>query len=411
MIISDFHLHSKYSRATSRTSDLEGFSYWAKRKGVDLLGTGDFTHPKWFSELQEKLKPISSGVFEFKGIKYILTTEISCIYSKNNKTRKIHILIFAPSFDAAKKLSVQLSWIGNIKSDGRPILGLDVKELVKITLDTVGEENSLIVPAHIWTPWFSLFGANSGFDSLRECFEEFSPNIHAIETGLSSDPAMNFRVSSLDSVTIISNSDAHSPSKIGREATILDLDNKDVTYKEIISAIKNGRINSTIEFFPEEGKYHFDGHRKCNILFSPTETKKHHNICPVCKRPLTVGVMSRVEELADREEGFIPGNRPSFKYLIPLEEIIACALGMGKNTKTVQKEYEKLVDTFGNEFGILREVPKQDLKKVSDDLISEGIMRVREEKVNITPGYDGVYGKIKVFDDNEVIKIGQQALF
>jgi len=437
-IIGDFHIHSKYSRATSREMDIEHLEKWARIKGIKVLGTGDFTHPLWLKELKENLEPREPGLFVFKKnhyqnnnnnnffnhtpaespVRFILTSEISCIYSKNNRTRKIHIVVFAPDFQTVEKINTHLGWIGNLKSDGRPILGLDAKELVKIVLSI--NENCFIVPAHIWTPWFSLFGANSGFDSIEECFEEYSQYIFAGETGLSSDPAMNWRLSALDKIALISNSDAHSPSKIGREANVFEGEN--LSYQNIIQAIKFAspwrlknsslelplRLVETIEFFPEEGKYHYDGHRNCGLSLSPEEAKKYKNICPRCGRPLTVGVLHRVDDLADRPEGGRPEKVIPFRHLIPLEEIIAEAKGVGVGSKLVQGEYKDLVKYFGGEFKVLLETPISEIERVGSAEIAEGIRRVREGQVYVEPGYDGQYGRIKIFKDEERKNLSKQ---
>jgi uncharacterized protein (TIGR00375 family) len=412
--IADFHIHSKYSRATSRDMDLENLDKWAKIKGIDVLSTGDFTHPEWFKNLETKLIPVEAGLFKLKnstdGTRFILTTEISCIYTKGGKVRKIHVIIFAPTLEAVEKMNSKLGALGNLKSDGRPILGLDAKELVRIALEASPE--CFVVPAHAWTPWFSVFGSKSGFDSIEECFEEYSKYIYAIETGLSSDPAMNWRLSSLDKIALISNSDAHSPRKIGREANVFDTE---VSYKSIISAVKEKdpkKFLFTIEFFPEEGKYHFDGHRFCGVSLVPEETKRYNNVCPVCGKPLTVGVLNRVNEIADRKEGEKPENAIPFKSIIPLEEVIADALGVLPGAKAVGLEYDKLIKNFGSEFNILLDVPQKDLEKAVSVKIAEGIARMREGKVSISPGYDGVYGKIKIFSEaGKQEKINQKTLF
>ncbi len=408
--VADFHLHSKYSRATSPQMDLENLDKWAKIKGIKVLGTGDFTHPQWFENLKEKLEPAEPGLFKLRnsdsGVRFILTVEISSIYSKAGKVRRIHNLIFAPSFEIVEKINTQLGWVGNLKSDGRPILGLDAKELLKITLNT--SKDCFFVPCHIWTPWFSLFGSKSGFDSIEECFEDYSKYIFAGETGLSSDPAMNWRLSALDKITLISCGDAHSPSKIGREANVFDTE---LNYSAIIEAIKSKdpqKFLYTIEFYPQEGKYHYDGHRNCGISCSPQESKKYNNICPVCGKPLTIGVLSRVEELADRPEGFKPPGANPFKSLIPLKEIIAESLGMTSETKGVEKEYRNLIEKFGNEFKILLEIFRKDLEAVSLPEISEGIIRAREGKVYVEPGYDGVYGKVRIFSKEEKKELSKQ---
>jgi len=414
--IADFHIHSKYSRATSPDMDLECLDKWAKIKGIKVLGTGDFTHPEWFKNLKEKLKPAEPGLFKLKQetrqpdnqtTRFILTTEISCIYSKKNRVRKVHIIIFAPSFEAVDNINARLGLIGNLKSDGRPILGLDAKELAKIVLGASAD--CLVVPAHIWTPWFSLFGSKSGFDSIEECFEEYSKYIYAGETGLSSDPAMNWRLSALDKIALISNSDSHSPSKVGREANVFEL--PFLSYDSIATAIKTKdpqNFLETIEFFPEEGKYHYDGHRSCEIVLSPKESKKYNGICPACGKPLTIGVMNRVEELADRAEGFKPKNAIPFKSLVPLGEIIAESLGMGVSAKQVQLEYKNLIKKFGSEFKILLDATESELEFAALPEIAEGIIRVREGKVYIEPGYDGVYGKVKIFSRGEQKTISKQ---
>jgi ATP-dependent DNA helicase UvrD/PcrA len=413
--IADFHIHSKYSRATSKDMDLEALDKWAKIKGIKVLGTGDFTHPEWLKNLKEKLEEAESGLFKLKkndsGTRFILTAEISCIYSKNGKVRKIHIILLSPSFKAVEKINAHLGWIGNLKSDGRPILGLDAKELAKIVLGSC--EDCLIVPAHLWTPWFSIFGSKSGFDSIEECFEEYSKYIYAGETGLSSDPAMNWRISGLDNIALISNSDAHSPQKIGREANVFDAELSYSAITEVIKSKDPERFLYTIEFFPEEGKYHFDGHRNCNVSLAPAESKKYNNICPACGKPLTLGVLNRVEELADRSEqgGQILQGKIPFKSLIPLEEIIAEALSQGVGTKAVLAEYDNLIKEFGSEFEILLHSSEENIKAKTLPEIAEGIIKVRQGKVFLEPGYDGVYGKIHIFSKGERKISNQSALF
>jgi len=420
--IADLHIHSRHSRATSKNISLESLWKWAQLKGIAVIGTGDFTHPKWFHEMKEKLETIDNNIFKLKHnyqsndipiscraeVYFMLTAEISCIYNKKGKVRKIHSLVFAPDFLTASKINATLSKIGNLSSDGRPILGLDAKELLKIVLDI--SDDALLIPAHAWTPHFSVFGASSGFDSLEECFEELTPHIFAIETGLSSDPLMNWRLSSLDRITLISNSDAHSPAKLGREANIFDTE---ISYKAMMNAIKTrDGFEGTIEFFPEEGKYHYDGHRACGISLSPKETIKHNYLCPVCGRRVTVGVMHRVEKLADRENGFRPSGAPPFYSLVPLPEIIAEAIKVGVNSKAVNNEYLHIIEKLGNEFKILMDTPLDDIERASSPIIREAIARVRSGNVNIAPGFDGEYGKIKIFEEVErkVIK-GQGRLF
>lgn len=412
--VADFHIHSKYSRATSPQMDLENLDKWAKIKGIRLMGTGDFTHPEWFKELRKKLKPAEPGLFKLKSsespTRFILTSEISCIYSKRNKVRKIHVLVFAPSFEIVEKINTQLGWIGNLKSDGRPILGLDAKELAKIVFSA--SPDCIVAPAHMWTPWFSVFGSKSGFDSMKECFEEYAKYIFCGETGLSSDPAMNWRLSHLDNIALISNSDSHSPQKIGREANVFDTE---LSYPAILQALKtkdNKKFLYTVEFFPEEGKYHYDGHRLCGISLSPAESKKYNNICPRCGKLLTIGVLNRVAELADRPEGFKPENAIPFRNLIPLEEIIAEARGVGTGSKESLKEYNNLIEKIGNEFKVLLDASKEDLERHTLPEIASAILKMREGKVNIEPGYDGVYGKISILGKKDQKKaVDQKTLF
>lgn len=413
MLVADFHLHSKYSRATSKDMNLETLGKWAEIKGINILGTADFTHPEWFSNIKKELEPAEPGLFKLKNggkpVRFILSSEISCIYSKAGKVRKIHIIVLAPSLEVVEKINSKLDKIGNLKADGRPILGLDALELAKICWQA--SEDCLVIPAHLWTPWFGIFGSKSGFDSFEECFGDYTKYIHAVETGLSSDPAMNWRLSSLDNIALISNSDAHSPQKIGREANVFETG---LSYKEITSAIKTKDPKEflyTIEFFPEEGKYHYDGHRLCQICLSPKESKKYNNTCPVCGRALTIGVMNRVEELANRPEGFRPKNAIPFKSLVPLKEIVAESLGMTSASGRVGREYDNLIKNIGSEFHILLSASQKDLAVFSPE-IAEGIIKAREGKVNIEPGYDGVYGKVKIFSAAEKRKkIKQETLF
>lgn len=399
--IADFHLHSKYSRATSKGMEAEALARWARKKGIALLGTGDFTHPVYFSELQSKLIPSGNGLFQLRkgdeDVHFILTAEVSNIYSQGGRVRRIHNLIFAPSFEVAEAIRSRLGPLGKLSSDGRPIFGFTAKELVQMILDI--SENCLIIPAHAWTPWFSIFGANSGFDSIEECFEEMSPHIRAIETGLSSDPEMNWRLSALDEITLISNSDAHSPNRVGREANGFDCE---LSYQEVTDVLRKKdrrKFLFTIEFFPEEGKYHYDGHRQCGVIFSPSETRSHQFLCPRCQKKLTVGVMHRVEILSDRPEGFLPQNAIPSIHLIPLEEIVAEGLGVRVGTKAVDSEYERLIERGGSEFRILLEAPPDELASYVSENILEGIIRMRQGKVSIVPGHDGVYGKINLFPE------------
>jgi uncharacterized protein (TIGR00375 family) len=386
--------------------DVEGITRWAKIKGINLVGSGDCTHYQWLSELKGHLKEISYGLYEYDGLRFFLTGEISTIYSQGKKVRKIHTIIFVPTFQIAEKINRELSKIGNLDSDGRPILGLSAKDLAGIVLGI--SEDCFIVPAHIWTPWFSLFGANSGFDDIEECFGEYTKHIHALETGLSSDPPMNWTLSKLDKFTLLSNSDAHSPENLGREVNSFDCQ---LNYKEIITAIKEkdaAKFKGTMEFFPEEGKYHFDGHRACGVTFSPKEAKSHNNICPKCKKPLTIGVLHRVDELADRQPGFRPEGAIPFRHLVPLKEIISSSLNKTPASLEVKKTYDYLISYFGSEFRVLLDVPDEDLEKIHSR-VAEGISQVRKGALKVEPGYDGVYGKVKIFDRGEENK--QMSLF
>jgi uncharacterized protein (TIGR00375 family) len=420
--IADLHVHSHYSRATSKEMTPENLWIWAQIKGIKVIGTGDLTHPLWLKELNEKLERAPNGLFMLKEkyrkgnvpekvkdeVYFLLSGEVSTIYKKSGRLRKIHTLIFLPGISDAFKLQALLSRVGNLEADGRPIFGIDIKDLVSMVMETCPD--AMIIPAHAWTPHFSIFGSESGFDSIEECFEELSSLIFSIETGLSSDPPMNWRVSKLDSLTLISNSDAHSPQRIGREANIFDCE---ISYESIKQAIeKKEGFLGTIEFFPEEGKYHFDGHRACGVVLSPKETISHGYLCPKCGEKVTVGVMHRVELLSDRKDGHKPEGASPFISIIPLAEIIAEAYGTNVTATKVQSEYMRLVSTVGNEFYILLDASLNEIEKHSSYLIKEGVRRVREGKVKITPGYDGVYGKIKIFDESErVTPKGQQSLF
>lgn len=409
----DLHIHSKYSRATSKSCNLEELAIWGQKKGLGVISTGDFTHPAWFAEIKEKLVPAGNGVFRLRPdiekeifktstpVRFILSVEISTIYKKWDKTRKVHHVVFVPDMEATGKFRDKLGSIGNIKSDGRPILGLDSRDLLEITLES--GEGSYIIPAHIWTPWFSVLGSKSGFDSIEDCYGDLSEHIFAVETGLSSDPEMNWKVSKLDKYRLVSNSDAHSPSKLAREATVFDTE---PDYYSIMNALKTGiGYVGTVEFFPEEGKYHEDGHRKCNVCLSPQESLKFNNICPVCGKPLTIGVLNRVCALADRsfDSTFKPSTAGEVFSLVPLQEIIAEINCVGAQSKSVVTEYERLIRKFGSELSILREIPIDDLSKDSP-LLGEGISRLRQGKVIKHAGYDGEYGVIRLFDDSELVK-------
>ena len=398
----DLHIHSKYSRATSKSCNLEELALWARKKGLSLISTGDFTHPAWYNEIKEKLVPAGSGVFKLKDsdVKFLLSVEISTIYKKGDKTRKVHHIVFVPDFKSADNFRRKLAAIGNISSDGRPILGLDSRDLLEIVLES--GEGSYIIPAHIWTPWFSVLGSRSGFDSIKDCYGDLADHIFAVETGLSSDPEMNRRVSFLDKYRMVSNSDAHSPSKLAREATVFDTD---VDYFAVSKALQTGKgYVGTVEFFPEEGKYHEDGHRKCNVCLSPEETVKLKNICPVCGKPLTIGVMHRVNELADRKAGnlIIPQTAGKVFSLVPLEEILSEIMQTGVSSNAVSNAYENLIKKAGPELSILTEAPLEEITKYHSPLLGEAILRLRQGKVIRQAGYDGEYGTIKLFEPREL---------
>jgi DNA helicase II / ATP-dependent DNA helicase PcrA len=420
--IADLHIHSHFSRATSQDLIPEDLSLWAQKKGIALIGTGDFTHPGWVSELREKLVEAESGLYRLKPdleisvqgripanckapIRFILSGEISCIYKRGGKTRKVHNLVLLPNFDAVQELNKRLQRIGNITSDGRPILGLDSRNLLEIVLEV--SDRSFFIPAHIWTPWFSLFGSKSGFDSIEECFGDLSPHIYALETGLSSDPPMNRLLSCLDPYVLVSNSDAHSSPKLGREANIFEVP---LDYDLLMKAMREKEgFQGTIEFFPEEGKYHLDGHRKCQICFHPSETKKHQGLCPVCRKPLTVGVLHRVHELSDRDE---PKLSKAFSSLIPLGEILGEILDCGPTAKKVLSFYEDLLTALGPELHILMNAPLHEIERAGGPLLREAIVRMRGSRVIRQEGYDGEYGVIRLFEEAEKRALcGQEALF
>jgi len=414
--ILDLHIHSKYSRACSHSLTLENIEKTCRQKGVDIIATGDFTFPDWFFNIKNELEEVrKTGLYKLKKapddkVKFILSTELALIYKKGDKCRRIHIVVQAPNIKAVKELNNYLDKKFNIRSDGRPILGMSAPELMKLCLDI--HPDFLIYPAHIWTPWFAVFGSKSGFNTMEECFEDYTKYIYAYETGLSSDPEMNWRLSALDNLTLLSNSDAHSLPNLGREANVMELSK--ITYNEIYEAIKNRdtkKIKYSIEFYPEEGMYHYDGHRDCGISFTPEESKKNKNVCPICKKPLTIGVMNRVDELADKPLGRKPKNTPSFKKLVELDKIIAESLNIkSRSAKKVQQEYENLINKVGPELYILIDAPMSDIQKATSPIITEGIKRVREGELIVDPGFDGEYGKIKIFSDNEK-KDNQQKLF
>jgi len=407
-LICDLQLHSYLSRATSKNMDLEHIAEGAKIKGLTLVGTGDCLHPKWLEELIKKLELVEeTGIYKYRDMYWIITGEVSTVYEQDKKFRKVHHLFYLPNVEVAKQLSDELKKFGNLNSDGRPTLtNLTSPEFVEILIGI--SKDIIVLPSHAWTPWFSVFGSKSGFNSLEECYQDQNKNIFAFETGLSSDPAMNWRLSQLDNVTLMSNSDSHSPNpwRLGREANVFEL--KEISYKEIYDAIKNKDKNKflfTIETDPNYGKYHFDGHKKCGVSFSPSEAKKLNNICPICKRKLIIGVLHRVDELADRPEGFVPKNAIPFKTLLPLYEIISFVAGTGElySKKTIL-EQNKLIEKFGNELNVLLNADREELIKVTDEKIADAIIKVREGKIQYVAGYDGVYG-VPVFSEEEFNKI------
>ncbi len=393
-IIADFHVHSKYARATSPRCDISGLTEGAKVKGISLMGTGDFTHPGYFSELRRDLQEDGSGLFSFGGIRFILSTEVSVTYDYRGKNRRMHHVLLAPSLDIVAQVNERLSHHGNLLEDGRPTLMMSSAALADELFSI--SEDIMIIPAHAWTPWFSIFGSRGGVDSVEEAFEEKARRIYALETGLSSDPAMNWTVSGLDRFTLLSNSDAHSPEKLGREANVFELG--ELTYKSVTDAIKSRKgFLKTYEFYPEEGKYHFDGHRDCKVLLSPTESKAKGNICPVCRKKLTIGVLHRVSDLADRKAGFRPADAVPFQYIVPLTTVISKAMKKPETSALVAEEYSKLIRYFGNEFAVY-EAPEEQLRLATGKEIADALVRVNTGKVKWVPGYDGVFGQL-VLDD------------
>lgn len=439
--IADLHLHSRYSRATSPELNIAGLYKGAKIKGIDIIGTGDFTFAAYVKEMEQNLEPVGGGLYKFIGDEdrsgsrsvttkenheplFLITTEIANIYKRGGKARRIHTCVWAPGLDEVKELNKQLGKIGNIKSDGRPILGMDVADMAKLIWDI--SKDFIIIPAHAWTPWFAVFGSKSGFNSLEECFGDLTPNIFAIETGLSSDPLMNWRLSQLDNISLVSNSDAHSLPNLGREATVFELekpsiqnikkalDKKTLHHSTPLYSVQDdGRKNKiayTIEFYPQEGKYHYDGHLVCNVSMPPAETKKHKGICPKCKKQLTLGVDYRVSELADRVE---PKKNGDYKYIVPLQEIIADAMDQNKTSKKVQEIYESMITDLGNEFSILLDISLNKIEDFGIIELAEGIRRVRAGELFIEPGFDGKYGVVKVFKNSEQVsaRARQKTLF
>lgn len=422
--IADLHIHSKYSMACSKNLDLPHINAWCQIKGIDLVSTADFTHPGWFKELHEQLEEVDTGVYKLKDrfvgnvdvhvaeacerdVRFILTTEVSLIYKKGGRCRKVHHVIMAPNLETVAKINSALEKRGNIHSNGRPILGLDSKELLKILLDI--SPDIQLIPAHVWTPHFAIFGSKSGFDSVEECFDELSDHICAFETGLSSDPPMNWRISQNDKYALISNSDAHSPAKLGREATVFDTEKN---YPAVLHALRNdhSQILGTIEFFPQEGKYHADGLRNEKLCLAPEETVKNDFVSPETGKQITVGVLHRVFDLSDREMGARPKGAPDFWSIIPLVEIISEIVKVGPQSKKVQKKYHELIDALGSEFYILKDAPIEDIKKV-DPVLAKGIERMRKGDVVVKPGYDGEFGVIKLFEEDTSLSEDQSKMF
>jgi uncharacterized protein (TIGR00375 family) len=424
--VTDLHLHSKYSRAVSKDMTLQNMSMWASKKGLDILSTSDWTHPLWFREITKELVEEEEGLFKAKGVKnsktrFLLSVEVSSIYTQNGKVHRIHNLIFSPSIKTSELISKELVKRGcNLSSDGRPIIGLSSISLAELVFSI--DEKAMIIPCHIWTPWFSLYGANSGFDTIEECFGEYSKYIYGVETGLSSDPYMNWQIKDLDNKSILSFSDAHSLPKMGREATVFKSINGKISYKEITDAIKqkskNTEIFYTIEFYPEEGKYHYTGHRNCNFVQDTVQSKANGNICPVCKRPLTIGVMHRVEELAktnkfSNEASKLNPNgvkwilnpktkHPPFVKLVPLNEIIAESLNSTVASNKVKEMFDNVCNEFGNEINVLLRTPIEDIRNKAGDRIAEGVEKVRSGNIVILPGFDGQYGIVKIWNDKKI---------
>lgn len=415
-IIADFHLHSRFSRACSKELTLENNALWCEKKGVNILGTADFTHPAWFKEMQEQLVEDQPGLYRLKNgncpsMRYMMTTEVAQIYRKNDKVRRIHNILFAPSIEVVEKVNTWLTDHGfNVKSDGRPILGIDSEELYKHLKEI--DDRIIIVPAHAWTPWFSVFGSKSGFNTLEECFGEMTPYVYAIETGLSSDPLMNRSLSALDDVMLISNSDAHSPRNFGREANVFELNESALSYDAFMDIFKKkdtNRFKYTIEFYPEEGKYHADGCANCGFWCLPEETKRLGGRCKICKKFMTIGVLTRVSELADRPSDQMPKGYVPFKSIVPLQEMIAESFGVkSTNSKKVQEMYEQMIKTLGSEFAILLDVSISSIKDASNDVIAEGINRMRNGKLHIRPGYDGIFGEVHIFTDQDPAPVKKQ---
>lgn len=415
-VITDFHVHSKYSRACSKELNLENNAAWCAKKGVDVLSVADFTHPAWFDQIKEKLVEEEKGLYRLRSgdhqqIRFIMTTEVAQIYKKADKCRRLHNVIFAPSIEAVEKINQWLTDAGfNLKSDGRPILGIDSEELYKRLKDI--DERVIIIPAHAWTPWFSVFGSKSGFDSLEACFGEMTPYIYALETGLSSDPLMNRQLSALDDLMLISSSDAHSPRNFGREANVFEIDEGKLSYDEFVRILRERDTSSfryTIEFYPEEGKYHADGCAKCEFWCDPWTTKKHGGRCPKCKKKLTIGVLSRVHDLSDRQLTKMPEGQVPYKSIVPLQEIIAESLSIkSTSSKKVQAMYESMIENIGSEFDILLDVEISEIESASTPAVAEAIRRMRAGKMNIRPGYDGIFGQVQIYSKKDPPPVARQ---
>ena len=404
----DLHIHSSYAYATSPSLNFENLAHWAKLKGIDLLASADFTQPKWFAESKAKLSEIGNGLYEYDGVKFVLGTEVNCTARVGGRARRVHILIFAPSLSSVSKINDALKRRGaKLEGDGRPTLTISPRDLLEMLLEI--DPRCMMIPAHVWTPWFGIFGSKSGFDSLEECFGDMTPHIHAIETGLSSDPAMCWRVPELDDISIVSFSDAHSLPKLARELTVF---NGSPSYDGLAEALRTQDIAYTTEFFPEEGKYHHSGHRRCGVSLTPKEVNEYGSACPVCKRPITLGVMQRVEDLAQRaddtrrdEDGLIHSDdgRPPFRSLVSLQEILSEAMGVGINTKRVQGACMSLVESLGSELDVLLSIPSGEVAATLPrfgQIVADGLERVRAGDVQVVPGFDGQYGAVRVWPEN-----------
>lgn len=431
-LITDFHIHSRFARACSKSLTLPVLDAWARVKGIDVLGTADFTHPVWLREISQQLEEVGSGIYALKDkyrvelpyavvnprpARFLLTNEIATIWSQDGKLRRMHTVLVAPDLAAAQRLAKRLEPKGKLGSDGRPILGMSARALTEEAF--AADERFLVIPAHAWTPWFAVFGSQSGFDSLAECFGDLAHRIPAIETGLSSDPLMSWQLSALDSVALISTSDAHSPDNLGREATVFQVQDElsfdliaqmiwEAAPKRVRTRSKSNLLDYTIEFFPEEGKYHHDGHRACGVSWTPAERKRHNGICVGCGKPVTVGVLSRIDNLADRQPGYVPDGAPGYRNIVPIRDIASSMLGVGKKSKAVDKLYASIVTQVGPEFDVLLDAPLEAIRQASSDEFAEIIAAMRVGDVTMTPGYDGVYGVLRL---PERQRVGQSSLF